>query len=1180
MEACVGESLPPSVAEKGGEGLDEPQALRNHGKIGKIQGEFKVRNGHRVASPQVDEEEGEAVDEEEEMVDEEEEEEEEFEEEYEELDSFRRHGGGGGAGPVGGGPGGVGGREGVIGPQGPGGMEEEEDEEDDEDEEEEEEEDPHQQQQHHHPHHPSHHHHNSSSYNNTSSAPLAPGGGPHPPISSSSSSSSSRLPPAGAVGLGAMSAPSQAVIPRSNVELNGHNPHRATEALRPGGKADGGGDGAGNSVYDFDPGAEGSRAPPPPLPQVRDPSSAPALPPDRRDHGSASSDGSIKREPELHTLDDSEMAEDGSVIESYDGDDCDTLEDSVSEQFEGIPRRGRGRPRGSKNRTDGRGRGRGLKFRRLSEDRTCTAYDLRNIPDPFANQRRGRPRSRFIVDLGEQNHEAWCKNKEELNISDAELTTLLLSLLESRRDCTNTEDSDTMLGLISSEYNKWKEKFASQVSMLSHYASIHNTNCCTCLGIKKKKYIPAGTGKRGRPRKYPPPVGCEYYRSSSDGPGMQRPDTIDEDGNIFEPQIILKDGMVVKSEPSDENKGLLRPGDETGPHGGMANTSNGGSAAGIQMLPRPILTKEEIEKRREYYNNHKNKVKYVCHYCQVHFYHKPNFDYHISKLESSGKCKIYEKINNLYLCESCGEGFSWREKLEKHLRLAEQHGTHNQKELLMYGDFQCNMCGKTFNKRTTYLQHVKWHEDREDIPCVICGTMFKQVDLRHHLMEVHSNDSLPCCYCGKLFTSRKYLEKHELIHQGGNFPCPECGKTFSQKSNMQQHLKTHTLDKEYSCDHCGQQTFNQRAGLCQHLRKHFGPAEFSHECEVCGQYFSSDYNLKLHKKKIHNMHIEGLQDELSDHHSEYLSSPIHSHLSAAEDAREKAAYGAANSAVKNMLGVSLGSSLSLSSMKQEGANESMDDGGQIHMRDTASHMAADMRHLTDRRGDTPGLMKDTLEAEEHHMRMTQHHSMAVSEEALHMPQDLTRMTASQAHMSDESGRMSAAPQSQHMSDMRNSVGDSPGRITDTPHMTTDNLGRMAVAENFGRMTGTPGGYLAEHLRRMAENQSRMSDSMSHYDERDNYSRLGDNLRSMSRGSASDPMGRLGDNLGRMTADNLSHMGVIRPTQTPSSTPQWPPHMQNHAAALDGMNQSSQASQHALYPLPFWPYDPSLRQYHH
>lgn len=669
---------------------------------------------------------------------------------------------------------------------------------------------------------------------------------------------------------------------------------------------------------------------------------------------------------------------------------------------------------------------------------------------------------------------------------------------------------------------------------------------------------------------------------------MQRPDTIDEDGNIFEPQIILKDGMVVKNEPSgaEQGKGVdgasgAMPNGETGdpnaPPGMGPNTSTTGPG-GIQLLPRPMLTKEELEKRKEYYNNHKNKIKYVCHYCQVHFYHKPNFDFHIAKLEEAGKCKIFEKVNNLYLCEACGEGFSWREKLEKHLRLAEQHGTHNQKELLMYGDFQCNMCGKTFNKRTTYLQHIKWHEDREDIPCVICGTMFKQTDLRHHLMEVHSNDSLPCCYCGKLFTGRKYLEKHELVHQGGNFPCPECGKTFSQKSNMQQHLKTHALDRDHACDHCGQ-TFSQRAGLCHHLKKHFGPAEFTEECEVCGQYFSSEYNLKVHKRKVHNMAVEGLPEEPA----EYLSSPLPQHLPTADDLREKA-YGAANTAVKNMLGMSLGSSVSLGlTMKQEGGSDGLDDtvGSQLHMREATGHMG-DMRHMVDRR-DTSALMKDPLDTEEH-LRMAQHH-MGVTDEALHMPQDLTRMT-SQAHMSDDSGRMSAAPQSPlltqtHMGagsgDMRTPATDSPGRITDTPHMT-DNLGRMA-AENFGRMTSTPGGYLAEHLRRMAENQSRMSDTMSHYDDRDNYSRLGDNLRTMSRGSAGDPMGRLGDNLGRMT-DNLSHMGVIRPTQTPSSTPQWPPHMQNHAA-LDGMNQSAaQASQHTLYPLPFWPYDPSLRQYHH
>ncbi|KAA0186952.1 hypothetical protein HAZT_HAZT006236 [Hyalella azteca] len=1003
-------------------------------------------------------------------------------------------------------------------------------------------------------------------------------------------------------------------------------------------------------------------------------------------------------------------------------------------------------PRGSKNGTGmGRGKssyGRGSFRFNSADDRPCSAYDLRHIPDPFGTARRGRPRSRFIVDLGEQNHEAWTKARLDLNVSDAELTTLLLSLLESRRDLEDTADSDTMLGLINSEYSKWKDKFASQVSMLSHFASIHNTNCCTCLGIKKKKLTPVGTGKRGRPRKYPPPVGY--------GPGMQRPDTIDEDGNIFEPQCILKDGTIVKAEPHDE-KPKMHNGE------GGSDLSNPGSANGSMMNsmnslpPRAMLTHEEMQKRREYYSNHKNKIKYVCHFCQVHFYHKPNFDYHISKLEREGKCRIYDKVNNLYLCESCGEGFSWREKLEKHLRLAEQHGTHNQKELLVYGDFQCSMCGKTFNKRNTYLQHIKWHEDREDVPCVICATLFKQTELRRHLMEVHNNDSLPCCYCGKLFTSRKYLEKHELIHQSGNFPCPECGKCFSQKMAMQHHLRSHSLDKEYSCETCGQM-FTQRLGLCHHLRKQFGPGEFNEECSVCSTYFCNEYDLQIHKRKVHNMteHMEELPPE------SYLPINMRNHMSPTDRNKH---YSEANNMVKNMLGGSLGNNLdnSMSMTMKSESEEPMDDsqvpsrsiqhsgdpmrdpdrnsamndlmrntqlrenlmrdnrdtlmrdsimrdnllrdnrdsimrdedmaGNMMRgnsLRDASGHNEnpvrdnvfsrnevmrnnlmrdEDMRSSAHRNGpmqdesmrsiggrddrirdenmsDDPmrsdgirdnnlrenlrdGLIRDNplrelamrsesslredpmrenipLLMNEHMRHMVErreldpeelrlnpslhnmHHQS--NEDQLHVPQDLTRMTSQSLLMNDNRNGNNGIPNpQQHMADMRPSE-DSPSRLSDTPgagsgssHMS-DQLGRMAV-ENFNRMTSTPGGYLAEHLRRMAENQSRsgmasvMSDTaaamMSHYDDRD-YSRI-DNLRSMSRASPADPMARLGD--------NLSHMGVIRPAQTPSSTPQWPPHMQNHSP-LDGMNQSPQSTQHTLYPLPFWPYDPSLRHYNH
>ncbi|MPC39491.1 hypothetical protein E2C01_033029 [Portunus trituberculatus] len=175
------------------------------------------------------------------------------------------------------------------------------------------------------------------------------------------------------------------------------------------------------SVYDFDPEAEEELG--------RGLGDSCDASPEKGSVLSETSDSTVKNEPELEGLEDSEMAdEEESVGESYEGSDYPGEPDQgVPVPFECVPRRGRGRPRGSKNRVDGRGRGRGYNGR-LTDDRSASSYDLRNIPDPFNSQRRGRPRSRFIVDLGEQNHEVWTKSKEELNISDAELTTLLLSL--------------------------------------------------------------------------------------------------------------------------------------------------------------------------------------------------------------------------------------------------------------------------------------------------------------------------------------------------------------------------------------------------------------------------------------------------------------------------------------------------------------------------------------------------------------------------------------------------------------------------------------------------------------------------------------------------------------------------------------------------------------------------------
>ena len=167
----------------------------------------------------------------------------------------------------------------------------------------------------------------------------------------------------------------------------------------------------------------------------------------------------------------------------------------------------------------------------------------------------------------------------------------------------------------------------------------------------------------------------------------------------------------------------------------------------------------------------------------------------------------------------------------------------------------------------------------------------------------------------------------------------------------------------------------------------------------------------------------------------------------------------------------------------------------------------------------------------------------------HMPQDLRRMSLS--HMSSElprtnnisgGGDSGSMDLSEHMRQQQSEPSSaSPGRLVDNLRLHHE------AVENFNRM-GAAGGYLAEHIRRMAA-ESRQNGADNPYN---------DNLRS----SPNEAMA-------------LSHMGVIRPPGPPS-TPQWPPHMQNNFPPIDNMN----VQPNSLYSLPFWPYEHSLRHYNH
>jgi len=56
--------------------------------------------------------------------------------------------------------------------------------------------------------------------------------------------------------------------------------------------------------------------------------------------------------------------------------------------------------------------------------------------------------------------------------------------------------------------------------------------------------------------------------------------------------------------------------------------------------------------------------------------------------------------------------------------------------------------------------HLLRHENKEHIPCNICGKEFvTNRSVKCHVRRMHSTPKIPCDHCGKLY-SREYMSKH------------------------------------------------------------------------------------------------------------------------------------------------------------------------------------------------------------------------------------------------------------------------------------------------------------------------------------------------------------------------------------------------------------------------------------
>ncbi|KAE8599709.1 hypothetical protein XENTR_v10017297 [Xenopus tropicalis] len=224
-----------------------------------------------------------------------------------------------------------------------------------------------------------------------------------------------------------------------------------------------------------------------------------------------------------------------------------------------------------------------------------------------------------------------------------------------------------------------------------------------------------------------------------------------------------------------------------------------------------------------------------------------------------------------------------------------------QKIRKIYGELECEYCGKLFWYQVHYDMHVRTHTREHLYYCSQCSySSITKNCLKRHVIQKHSSLLLKCPSEGCNYSSPdKYkLQTHIKIHtdlEKKTYSCPSCEKSFSDDrlikshiktnhpevpsslisevlgrkvqmkgligkravkcpfcdsyfmkngSDLQRHIWAHEGLKPFKCSMCDYAT-RSKSNLKAHMNRH--STEKTHLCDMCGKKFKSKGTLKSHK---------------------------------------------------------------------------------------------------------------------------------------------------------------------------------------------------------------------------------------------------------------------------------------------------------------------------------------------
>ncbi|CAH0383549.1 unnamed protein product [Bemisia tabaci] len=172
------------------------------------------------------------------------------------------------------------------------------------------------------------------------------------------------------------------------------------------------------------------------------------------------------------------------------------------------------------------------------------------------------------------------------------------------------------------------------------------------------------------------------------------------------------------------------------------------------------------------------------------------------------------------VCELCEVSHDTKQELMDHIR--EKHGTdprlkcqtegcsrlfrlqadaerHKKEHASRYFAHLCNFCGDVFTNRKKLRKHLKSnHKDQTEFLCYVCCEPEISLSLlAEHVLEHHEPllKQFACQLCGKTHSSGSKANEHIRANHGSEYkPCPICWKIFTDKSELETHVENHPKD--------------------------------------------------------------------------------------------------------------------------------------------------------------------------------------------------------------------------------------------------------------------------------------------------------------------------------------------------------------------------------------------------